>query len=833
MPIAGGVVMKCQVLPEERKLTIEYAKNQTIVLQQAWFDETGLESINLDSLTVKDCRALPYPVPSSEFSEQGAGLLFEYYISAGNCFFFSAAVTNSGKTVRRLRLRQSLSEFPAADGFFSPTMRGFSDIKNMPKKTIAVRYRGAASFDSPEFLSIPMFSYLSVARDIGFTFCAHIEMPIAPFLGQVDQVNRQIALERQILELQPGETQVLRHYLVVHQGCWRSGLGWVRDKFARFFMLPDKNLVERTHGCFIYSNIANQELCRKFQQEGVKNLEIHFTHPFFGKYLPEEEAWISQIDDKWNAIKKTTDANAPAEDSSYQEIKKYLSSVMKINMSRQRINDFIKRLKNQGIQSFLYFMPTENWEFYAKREFPESVYTKPDGSVCTTWKDHLQVRAVPGSRWWHYLCRQLEGVLNMYPDVAGIFIDQSHCDRNDYCVCQITKQLAKIALDRGKLCYWNGPYLVELIEHAVGLLAESAPVNGELIKYLTIGDKVCCGLGFSEPQYQRNLINGLWPPAPSQLHMRKFRLADEDAHVMPLPDELEQLHKRYMYLYKLYPGKTWVLEPHALQTSVDIQANIFQRPDGDYLVPLMVPCHSWKNGKTLPQIEITVRASGLAGVKGVYWRTPDLGCEQYAVAWSLHDSEMKITLPWIGSAGLLWLAQKKQKAIKLPPSASPVTTTDADIGRVYSFSISMEGLIPTGNMDDISNGLKTTAPLPPVPQHKMLLNNKEVGLLCSVNSRNWHNTGIWDMFGQINFNEIARTLKTENELLILPDGEQDFFKVRNIIMTIILTDGRIIRSRPVNETFSSCPHELAEGIIGSPLRIKIQFSREQLQFLEE
>ncbi len=824
--------MKCK-LNAEKKIFIELHNNRSIGIEQTWSCETDGKTVPVSDLALKSCREIPYPASTLELVEQSDyGLLCEYFYSAGEFFSMSAVVTNTGKTAQRLRWRQRFFGLPTADGIFTPTMNGFRELADNSEEIYRAEYRGEIPFEDPRTLSIPMASYLSAATDFGCTLCAHIETPISPFLCRIEPRNKQIILERVILDLQPGETQVLRHYMVTHQGCWRSGLAWVREKFSRFFMLSNKQLIERTHGCFIYSNVANEELCRKFQQEGVKNLEIHYTYPFFGKYVPEEENWISQIDDKWNAIKKTTDPRAPAEDSSYQEIKNYLSGVMKVNMNKQRVSDFIRRLKNHGIQSFLYFMPSECWEFFAKREFPEAIYTNPDGTLAVTWKDHLQLKTAPASRWWYYICRQLEGMLDLYPEADGIFIDQSALDRDNYFVCKITAQLAKIAAQRGKICYWNGPYLVELIEHAVGMLAESGPVYGEMIKYLTIGDKVCCGLGFSEPQFQRNLINGLWPPAPSQMHMRKFRVADEDAHCLPIPEELEELQKRYRYLYELYQGKTWLLEAHALKTSAGVQSNIFQRPEGDYLVALTIPGHSYKSGAALRQVEITVRAKDLAKVKAVYWRSPDLGCEQYAVNWKSEKNEIRIMLPWVGSAGVLWLAFTKQKASALPKSSPNDARGGTAVQRVFSFSISMLGIIHTGNMDDVTNGLKTMAPLPPIPRRKVFLNNQEVGLLRSANSRNWHYSGIWDPFGEINYSEIAKTLKSENELRIEPDGEQDFFKVRDINMNVVLTNGKIIHSLPVSETFSSCAHELAEGIINSPIRITIRFSPTDLKWLE-
>ena len=336
-------------------------------------------------------------------------------------------------------------------------------------------------------------------------------------------------------------------------------------------------------------------------------------------------------------------------------------------------------------------------------------------------------------------------------------------------------------------------------------------------------------MGFSEPQYQRNLINGLWPPAPSQMYARKFRVADESAGFIPIPKELEELHKKYMYLYELYPGKTWVLDPHPVQVKEGLQANIFKRPNGDYLVPLMAPSHTLKNGSFLKDVEVIVRASDLGKIKGVYARTPDAECRQFTLPWKFENNEIKVTLPWIGSACLLWLSREKQASDSLPPPPRVKGITEkAPSTPVFYIGIAMKGVVPTGNMDDVSNGLKTTAPLPPIPKRKVFFNGHEIGLLSSRNYRGWHYIDV-GAFGGIgkHYNSIIGSLKKNNELLIEPDGPQDFFKIKNIQMTMLYADGRIQKSALVANTYSSCQHSLAEGIIGAPIRIGIEFPEDK------
>jgi hypothetical protein len=92
-----------------------------------------------------------------------------------------------------------------------------------------------------------------------------------------------------------------------------------------------------------------------------------------------------------------------------------------------------------------------------------------------------------------------------------------------------------------------------------------------------------------------------------------------------------------------------------------------------------------------------------------------------------------------------------------------------------------------------------------------------VGGLSSRNSRWWH-TGVGIGLPA----DILSLLREENELVIEPAGPEDFFKIRNLVMTITLADGRTIVGERVRETYSSCAGPQAEGVIGSPIRINIR-----------
>ncbi len=779
----------------------------TLAFTQRWF---AGEAIPIPDFKAQPARRVsPSEIGWVEESKSHHVRL-EYSLRTEDAIVCSVRVIQSGSKPLTLRWQQDISGFPTAGTLFAPSPQS---LYPLAQRDVNVGYR-----DGIEQLSIPMASWFDEKSDWGLTVASHIAMPTAGFRVQTNRGQGRLALSRRISNIEPGQPWTVQHYFVRHAGDWRPALAWVRQKFPQFFMLHDPHLVN-THGCFTYSHEADEKLCDKLAREGLRNLEIHFTYSHLGKYFPDEQPWIKAIDDKWSVVKKTTDPAAPKEDAPYGEIKRYMLRVVESRGSWQSIREFIRRLKARGIHSYLYFQPTESWEFFANTHFKDCILRHADGRPVLTWYDHVVMDCRPENAWGKYLCRQLEQVLDMVPEVDGIFMDQSAHDRYDYSVCRITDKLARIAEARGKLVYWNGPYQVELIEHAVGMLAEGGSLQGEMIKYLTIGNKVCCGMGLTERQYQRNLINGLWPSAPSLVYEQKFRYDDDPVPFLKPPKELADIHRRYMYLYELYPGKVWYLRAHALEVPEGIQANIFQRPDGDYLVPLMAPRRTLSTAIKASPVQLRIRVPDANQVRGVYARTPETPGRQFAVAWAKGQGTVDITLPWLGSACLLWISKVQQSAMAAPPPPSPdPNTPKAASTPVMSASIACEGFVPTG----ATHTVKTTAPLPPVPVRKCSLNGHPVGNLSTRNYRSWHGgTGIGLP------NNILSFLKEENELVVEPDGPDDFFKLRHLQMSITLADGRTIAADPTSATYSSYAGPLAEGVIGSPMRIIIHFPRWQ------
>ena len=819
---AGGIPVDSLALDcENRQLLVAHGDDVRLQIHHRWSTESGGESAVIETENPTKIRELRLPAPGVSWFErsEASQCLFEYaWRHSGSQLDFSVRITNQGTETAALCLEQQIVGLPLQGMCFAPSLQSDYDLK---QSGAAFAYRGAPCLSAglpggP--ISIPMVCFYERERDLGFTVAAHIESPTPAFSCEVGADQ---AIVQRRFQLSPGTSTTIRHFIIRHEGCWRPGLRWVRDAYPEYFMASDAT-IEATHGCFVYVNTANEELCDELAAQGVKNVEIHWTCPFFGKSVPEQDPWVKMLDDKWNTVKRTTDSEAPQEDAPYEEIKQYVSRVMKPTGSCDEVRDFIRNLKTRGMQAYMYLNPTESWEFFANQEFPESIMRRPDGSPRMTWFDHVVMDCRPDSRWGQYLCDEVQRMLELYPEADGVFMDQSASDPDDFSVSRLTNTLSEIVERAGKTCYWNGPYMVDLLKHTVGLLGELGPLQGERIKWLTIGSKVCCGLGHTEVQYQRNLLNGLWPPAPALIHARGERVSDSIAHSQPIPEELERLHRDYMHLYERFPGKTWFLGPNPLDVPEGVQGNIFESADGEYLIPLIVPGHDIASGPYARDFVVSVRVPDAEHIRSAYVRSVNLPGGRYRVPFKRQGDQMQVTIPWLGSACLLGLARTEPTGDEMPEIEGEAVPTQKRPLRVICTVIHSEGVVPTGNRDSIENGLTTTAPLAPVPIRKAYLNGLEIGTLGSANSWHWHPLVGVGVVQNVKV-DITDVLQRENELVIESDGPQDFFKIRNISMLVVFSDGRVFHSKPVRNAYSSCPHAKAEGIIQSPVRISLVF----------
>ena len=427
--------------------------------------------------------------------------------------------------------------------------------------------------------------------DVGYSLASPLEVYKPKLVFEIERpfgeesfipIEGRIAVSTYCLGLRAGRAARAAVFLTPHEGDWRPGLRWFRDRYAEYFRPTDPKIFEQ-EGVMMYALPCWPEAkIKEFTRDmGLRWQEVRYEARF-GDYIPETEPWN---EDAWKT------AAHPE-----RELK---------GLTYKRINDYLALLSRHGVSGFAYFQMGGDIErrFCKERGFEEYVIRRKDGSlfpgcaypdgVRKTWL----INPLPGSRWERHILDQAERLFDTYPLMAGLFVDQLCYRFWDYSrddgmtmvnnrpvynchlsLIPILEKLHAILKRRGKTTFGNGPTTIEAQRHIDGIMAEhrldflASQAHVALAKPLVmltqaVSDfKWCLKYGafpHTLPDYNR------WPNG------RKRRA------------EHARAFKAYLPLFELMRGRRWVLAAHALTLPDGMDGNIFRTPAGDYLIPLI------------------------------------------------------------------------------------------------------------------------------------------------------------------------------------------------------------------------------------------------------
>ena len=558
--------------------------------------------------------------------------------------------------------------------------------------------RGALRYgyrDTGAPLSMPMVTVYHPGEDRGFTYFSDFKIPIQRMsvIGDHGREPNILRIARTHLRLEGDDVIETSLHVAEHDGDWRPGLGLIRDKYHDFFFTKNSE-VENLFGAFVFStSVPPEEYVRRWKVEGVTAVEVHYTYPFLCKFVPTEEAFVRAMDDVWSYAKLDPRPDVPAPDATYDEIKAYLNRTARRDGRAESIRSYIRILHKHGLKGFIYFQPSEPWERFARRHFPEYLIRDARNEEEPVWYENIVANPFPEGKFGQYIIRQFQQLLDLYPEIDGIFMDEACYDQLDfsqddgfsiesgrpayrmgYAICKVTQQLCKLARERGKVIWWNGPYQVEIAREADGMMAEGGGMQGESIQYLAIGNKPTCCLVYNERQLKRNLVLGLLPTAPSFAVTGNYRLvAEMPKEVEVSPDDVE-LHRRYFPLFEHFRGKTWVLTSHPISLPSCIDGNIFQIPTGDYVVTLVSMEQSTTSRAYLWDLPVAIRVPRASDIHDVYLRLAE-EVNYFKLPFERSEGSIKVLLPRFRSAGIL-LINKNVCSKLISPKNFPRTTSD-------------------------------------------------------------------------------------------------------------------------------------------------------------
>ena len=500
---------------------------------------------------------------------------------------------------------------------------------------------------------------------MGLTIMSPLESPVQPFGVRLDSDLAGPRVTRPHLRIEPRASTATTLRVGWHEPHWRTGLGYIVDKYPENFEPADPD-VAPLNGGFAISPPAPDVAIQNWKAKGADVVEMHLMHPFHGKYDHDQETWLSVKDDRWHYDKHRPDA--PPDGCSRDEAFAYLESRYPHDMSREKIHDYIDRLHKHGLEALLYFMPTEVLAFEVFENFPRDAVLDEQGRTIRNWHELIITNPDPDGEWGRHALYMLEDMLDRYPEADGIFFDEAFNDLLDYAhddgfsirngrpasrmghaIIRFVEKALPILRNRGKKWVWNGPFQIELARYADGTLCE----NGEpAMQWLALRNKMLTGGGIPGG-YGHHLLTG----TQYFVFFMATYLNEKPEYGGDQPPDDNALPDPFRPLFDEVRQRTWVLSADPLVVPDCVKANIFRTIDGNVAVVLF---SMWSQGETdfVDDLPVSVAESALDDadqVKAVYLLSADYP-GWYCLDWQRRDGHIDITVPRHRGTSMILLA---------------------------------------------------------------------------------------------------------------------------------------------------------------------------------
>jgi hypothetical protein len=502
-------------------------------------------------------------------------------------------------------------------------------------------------------IGIPLMDVYSVTHGLGMALAAPLDLLKPELVFVTDKERSQLKLHYGNIGLRKGKEWRTSLLLYPHKGDWRESLGWFHRKHRDYF-LPNNPKITAQEGTMWY---GTPELSEKTLKSWSKNMRVKWTevlcNSVFGDYIGSPDKW--DFDMLWHKEEQP------------QKIIR--------GLTRDKIKKYLGMLKKHGVASFMYFNFGDCSSELANEKYKNSIVSHDHG-IRDGWfyRDHVRHTVImnPDMRraWGKEILRQAEEIFDVYEDLDGLFIDQLCYHSYDYSRddgetmvesqpvfdthrtgLEIMEKIGEILRRKDKTCFANGPYNIEIMRYADGIMSEGSMAG--LAKYsLMCLEKPVMILTYNvfgecfERVLKACLKYGAFPSTPWH-HDHSFAPEPPAAP----PKETMELYKKYLPLLEFMRGRKWVLTSNPVEFPDGLDGNIFHRKAGGYAVPFFKK-DALLSGKG-PQ-KITVRAAGLESVREARWLSTDFKGEKTLPV--IRDGEKSvIEIPFPATASVILL----------------------------------------------------------------------------------------------------------------------------------------------------------------------------------
>lgn len=308
-------------------------------------------------------------------------------------------------------------------------------------------------------LVIPFASFTKTEADAGLSFCTDLAFPVLPMRITARQADActHVEIERPLVRLEPNAAVTLVHYIAPHDGDVRSGLRWLRETFRDKFTVPESApdiQTELTGIPYVMTDhYRRKALSERPGRWGAANLRLM---PWWGKHVADEEPFVNWLDHKWCHFRKHRADHPeipgfPSDTAVFDEIVSFIEGLSASEETIRKIEKTMKDIPEMGsplvwlferftfddvrerldwmrdmnFKILMYWDLSEAWRPWVEKRFPDILLF--DEKNDSFW-DLTVIDPYAGSEFQKEHLRQLERVFDTYPQMEGVFIDQTYYD---------------------------------------------------------------------------------------------------------------------------------------------------------------------------------------------------------------------------------------------------------------------------------------------------------------------------------------------------------------------------------------------------------------------
>lgn len=443
--------------------------------------------------------------------------------------------------------------------------------------------------------TFPCLSVYSQRKDMGIllTMPFDFKTPRLKFVSGFRE--KDLNVEFDFLALTPERDAVTKLLLVGTVGHWRPALGWLYERYKDYFE-PRSNKIDALWGGHISGNpyVSDQE-ADDMKTLGMKWYEVHGHFPAYGNYHPEGM-------ESWRSGHFTED-----------------ETIISVDM----IHKTIKTLHDRNICAFPYLQVTGDG---CVKNLPDDIFNcrikNRRGEYWSGWIGTQMMNSDLSLPFGKDMTRQINGIVERYPEMDGIFLDQpcynfidtNHSDgmtaidnkpayMSGFSYYPHLEHLSSL-IHPEKSIIANGPFSVGILKFFDAYMSEADTWLDDHLQYYGIGTKPMFILCYDmkdaaiEKMFQEALYYGAcFTSYPGMMPSKDLF----DLYI-PL---LEKLYRR-----------RWIFDADPIHASPGFRANIFRSERGTVCVPILrTMARITRNEAKEGQIE--VRTSDIASIRKV------------------------------------------------------------------------------------------------------------------------------------------------------------------------------------------------------------------------